>query len=137
MRAVVVYESMYGNTDQIAHAIGAGLASAGEVSVVAVEGATPAVLDGADLIVVGGPTHAHAMTRESTRKAAVDAAQKPDSELELDPDAEGPGLRDWFDELGPLSARRRRSTPVSTWPPYSPAGPARASPTGCASTAST
>ena len=105
MRAVVVYESMYGNTDKIAHAIGEGLASAGEVSVVAVEGAIPAVLEGADLIVVGGPTHAHAMTRESTRKAAVDAAHKPDSELELDPDAEGPGLRDWFDALGPLRAK--------------------------------
>ncbi len=105
MRAVVVYESMYGNTDQIAHAIGEGLASTGEVEVVPVEGAVPALLDGADLIVVGGPTHAHAMTRESTRKAAVDAAHKPDSDVVLDPDAEGPGLRDWFDGLGPLTAK--------------------------------
>ena len=105
MRAVVVYESMYGNTDQIAHAIGEGLASVGEVDVVPVEGATPALLEAADLIVVGGPTHGHSMTRESTRKAAVDAAHKPDSDLELDPDAEGPGLRDWFDALGPVQAK--------------------------------
>jgi len=28
--------------------------------------------------------------------AAVDAAHKPDSDLEIDEAAEGPGLRDWF-----------------------------------------
>ena len=36
MRAVVVYESMYGNTHGIAEAIGAGLKTAFDVSVVPV-----------------------------------------------------------------------------------------------------
>jgi hypothetical protein len=49
---------------------------------------------------VGGPTHAHGLSRENTRKAAVDAARKDGSELALDPDAEGSGLREWFDALG-------------------------------------
>jgi hypothetical protein len=40
------------------------------------------------------------MTRPSTRTAAVQAARKPGSDLELDPDAEGPGLREWFDAGG-------------------------------------
>jgi len=103
MKIVVVYESMYGNTHLIADAIGKGLQEAGEVVVVPVDGADAAALDGADLVVVGGPTHAHGMTRESTRKAAVEAAEKADSDLVLDPDAEGEGLRDWFDDLGELA----------------------------------
>jgi Flavodoxin len=102
MRAVVVYESMYGNTHLIADAIADGLGGAPDVRVVPVEGAEPGVLRDADLLVIGGPTHAHSMTWPSTRKAAVEAAAKPGSDLELDPDAEGPGLRDWFDTLGEL-----------------------------------
>jgi hypothetical protein len=39
------------------------------------------------------------MSRESTRQAAVGAARKPGSDLTVDPDAEGPGLREWFDAL--------------------------------------
>jgi hypothetical protein len=100
MRAVVVYESMYGNTHLVADAIGAGLDTAVDVWVVPVSEAAPAILDGAGLVVVGGPTHVHGMSRESTRKAAVEAAGKPASPLNLEPDAEGPGLREWFASLG-------------------------------------
>jgi hypothetical protein len=100
MRAVVVYESMYGNTHLIADAIGAGLETAFDVSVVPVAQAGAAVLAGADLVVAGGPTHAHGMTRGATRKAAVEAASKPVSPLKIEPDALGPGLRDWFGSLG-------------------------------------
>jgi hypothetical protein len=98
MRAVVVYESMYGNTHLVAERIGAGLEPAFDVLVTAVEGADPSTVANADLLVVGGPTHAHSMTSKQSRKAAVDAAAK-DPELEVDPDAEGPGLRDWFDAM--------------------------------------
>jgi hypothetical protein len=54
-----------------------------------------------DIVVVGGPTHAHGMTRAATRNGAVVAAEKPGSDLELDtdPDAYGLGLREWFDTL--------------------------------------
>ena len=100
MRAVVVYESMYGNTHLIANAIGVGLETVFDVSVVPVSQAGPAVLDGAGLVVVGGPTHVHGMSRASTRKAAVEAADKPASPLNVEPDALGPGLREWFDSLG-------------------------------------
>ena len=100
MQAVVVYESMYGNTHLIADAIGAGLRTAFDVSVVPVSHASAAVLNGADLVVVGGPTHVHGMSRASTRKAAVQAADKPASPLTVQPDALGPGLREWFGSLG-------------------------------------
>lgn len=100
MRAVVVYESMYGNTHLVADAIGAGLETAFDVRVVPVSHAGPAVLEGADLVVVGGPTHVHGMSRAATRKAAVEAADKPVSPLRAEPDALGPGLREWFASLG-------------------------------------
>jgi hypothetical protein len=100
MQAVVVYESMYGNTHVIADAIGAGLKTAFDVTVVPVAQASPAVLADADLVVVGGPTHAHGMSRAATREAAVKAAAKPVSPLTVEPGAPGPGLRDWFGSLG-------------------------------------
>ena len=100
MKAVVVFESMYGNTHLVADAIAEGLRTEGDVVVVPVEQADPKLLIGADLLVVGGPTHVHGMSRESTRTAAVEAAHKPESDLVLDPYAERPGLRDWFDALG-------------------------------------
>ena len=105
MRAVVVYESMYGNTHLIAEAIGAGLRTAFDVRVVPVSQAQPEVIADADLVVVGGPTHAHGMSRASTRKAAVQAADKPVGGLTVEPDALGPGLRDWFGRLGDCPVR--------------------------------
>ena len=117
MRAVVVYESMYGNTHLVADAIGAGLGTAYDVSVVPVSHAGPEVVAGAGLVVVGGPTHAHGMSRAGTRKAAVEAANKPVSPLEVEPDALGPGLRDWFSSLASTRSRRPPSTPGCTGPP--------------------
>lgn len=105
MRAVVVYESMYGNTHQVADAIGAGLRTAFDVSVVPVSEVSPAVLADADLVVVGGPTHAHGMSRAGTRKSAVETAKKPVSGLKVEPDALGPGLREWFGSLGRYSVK--------------------------------
>jgi hypothetical protein len=106
MKAVVVYESMYGNTHLVADAIGGGLRNTGDVdvAVVSVDEANEVLLKDADLVIVGGPTHAHGMSHTSTRRGAVDAATKPGKELALDPDAEGAGLRDWFTTLGHRSA---------------------------------
>ena len=105
MRAVVVYESMYGNTHLIADAIGAGLRTAFAVRVLPVAQARPEVIANADLVVVGGPTHIHRMSRTSTRKAAVQAAHKPVGGLKVEPDALGPGLREWFGWLGRYPVR--------------------------------
>jgi hypothetical protein len=105
MRAVVVYESMYGNTHLIADAIGAGLEAVFDVRVVPVSHAGPEVIADADLVVVGGPTHVHGLSRASTRKAAVQAADKPVGGLTVEPDALGPGLREWFGSLGDYPVR--------------------------------
>src|SRR5690606_30054746 len=79
--------------------IAAALRAAFDVTVVPVDGATADVVAAADLVVVGGPTHVHGMSSSRSREAAVEAAKKDES-LELDPDAEGEGLRDWFAAMG-------------------------------------
>jgi flavodoxin len=77
MRAVIVYESMFGNTHAIADAIGKGLEPMFEVVVVPLAEAGRERLGDADLLVVGGPTHFHGMSRTRTRKWAAATAQKP------------------------------------------------------------
>jgi flavodoxin len=54
MKTLVVYDSLYGNTEQIAKAIGGAVE--GEVNVVKVGEADAAGLDAYDLIIVGSPT---------------------------------------------------------------------------------
>src|SRR4029079_8676747 len=97
MKAVVIYESMYGNTHKIANAIAEGLRWHGEAVVVPIGDADASLLSDADLVVVGGPTHAHGMSHAATRKGAVEASAKPGSDLELDVGADTrQGLREWF-----------------------------------------
>lgn len=98
MRALVIYESMYGNTRAVAAAIAEGLRASFDVDVVAVGSAQSPVITDADLLVVGGPTHMHGLSRASSRKAAVEAAHRPGGP-KLEPEAEGPGLREWLDDL--------------------------------------
>jgi flavodoxin len=56
MKALVAYDSAYGNTEQVAQAIGAALGSQGDVAVVRVGDVQPAQLEGLSLLVVGSPT---------------------------------------------------------------------------------
>ena len=76
MRALVVYESMFGSTRTIAEAIGAAIAERGPVRVVEVgalmaERGGDVVTHDVNLLVVGGPTHTFGMSRPSTRAEAV------------------------------------------------------------------
>jgi Flavodoxin len=99
MRAVVVYESMFGNTREVAEAIGAGLEEHMDVAVLPVSAAGADVLQDAQLLVVGGPTHMHGLSTALSRRAAMAGAHE-DGHTELDPDAgEEPGLRAWLAAL--------------------------------------
>jgi hypothetical protein len=96
MHALIVYESVYGNTHAVAAGIAAGLEPRSEAKLVPLHDATEDLLSWADVVIVGGPTHAHGLTSASSRKGARESANDPKSGLTLDPDAVGPGLRDWF-----------------------------------------
>jgi flavodoxin len=92
MKSLVVYESMFGNTANIARAIASGLESHSDVEVHDVQGVSPEAARTADLIVAGGPTHAFSMSRPSTRADAVkQGAPQRDAAT---------GLREWLAELG-------------------------------------
>jgi len=90
MKALVVYESMFGNTEEIARAIASGLESILTVEVLDTEHAPAVLLDDVALVVAGGPTHAFSMSRPKTRSEAVkNGASHP----------VGTGLREWLDSL--------------------------------------
>ena len=61
MKAIVIYDSLYGNTEQIARAIGGGIG--GEVKVVKVGEANVAELGSYDLIIIGSPTQGGRQTK--------------------------------------------------------------------------
>ncbi len=58
MKAIVIYDSFFGNTEKIARAIGDALASMGSVETVKVGDVKPEQLEGLDLLIVGSPTRA-------------------------------------------------------------------------------
>lgn len=70
-RALVVFESLFGDGRTIAHAVAQGLSAHMPVDVVAAAEA-PSVVDAeVRLLVVGGPNHAFSMPRPSTREGAI------------------------------------------------------------------
>jgi len=58
MKAVVVYDSVYGNTDKIARAMAEAITPSGEAKALRAGEANPAELESLDLLIVGSPTHA-------------------------------------------------------------------------------
>ena len=62
MNALVVYESQFGNTEQVALAIAGALRAFGQAQAVRVDPAHPIELQGVDMLVVGGPTQSWGAT---------------------------------------------------------------------------
>ena len=90
MKALVVYESMFGNTRRLAEAVAEGLRTGADVDLRPVAAAPPEPDPEYQLVVVGGPTHAFSMSRPSTRADAV--RQGPEGEPTV-------GIREWLDGL--------------------------------------
>jgi hypothetical protein len=90
MKALVIYESMFGNTEQVARAIASGLEPLLEVQVVDIAHAPAEPPDDVAMVVAGGPTHAFSMSRPNTRAEA---------ERKGAPNSGGAGLREWLDAL--------------------------------------
>jgi hypothetical protein len=89
MSVLVVFESMWGNSRQVAEAAAEGLGK--DVPVVSVaEAPVPLPLD-VDTLVLGGPTHAFSMSRASTRQ---EARAKGADEGDVTS-----GIREWLDAL--------------------------------------
>jgi hypothetical protein len=92
--ALVVFESMFGNTEQVAHAIADGLAESMEVNLREVTENPSAEPGRYDVIVVGGPTHAFTM---STTKSRAEAWRRGGRMGVIKT-----GIREWLDALPTL-----------------------------------
>lgn len=88
MKALVVYESHFGNTEQVARAIAKGLSEHCDVELSDVTQTLPVVSATVDLVVVGGPTHAFSMTRPATRVSAAEQGAREGSQTL--------GIREWL-----------------------------------------
>ena len=101
LSALVVYESMFGCTRDVAAAGAAGLRMEG-AAVLLVDVRDAAHIDEtrADLLVVGAPTHAFSLSSPATRQDAVRQGAPPE--------AARTGLREWIP-----SARRRSDRPLA------------------------
>jgi Flavodoxin len=122
MEITVVFESMFGATHEVADAIAEGASEArpdATVTCLRTSDADPERVARSDLVVVGGPTHMRGMSSGMTRKMAVSMERKKEKEdgghvgHGLEPDATGPGLRDWFHTL-PKAPKGRRAAAFDT-----------------------
>jgi flavodoxin len=88
MKALVVYESLFGNTEKIARSIADALGQTFDVTLADVS-TMPRAFD-ADLIVLGGPTHAFGMSRQATREHAVEQGAERTAAVSI-------GLREYLE----------------------------------------
>ena len=110
MRTLVVYESLFGNTHEIADAIGEGIRKAdpsAEVTCVAVADATDELVEQAQLLVVGGPTHMRGLTSGMSRKLGLENERKVGHEDRIEMKSPEIGLRDWLGDLATAPDGRR------------------------------
>jgi hypothetical protein len=108
MSVLVIYESMFGNTEAIAEAIAEGVRRESEhrppgpqVSVIPVAQAPVQLPDDVTMLLIGGPTHAFSMSRESTRADAVRQGATGTART---------GIREWIEQCQP-----RADLPVHTF----------------------
>lgn len=96
MYALVVIESVFGNTHEIGRAVAHGLSALADVDVVAVADAPDRLRAGTDVLVVGAPTHAFGLSRPGTRADGRRQRGTPAVPSEVDV-----GVREWLARLDP------------------------------------
>ena len=116
MKAIVVYESLWGNTAAIARAIAEGIGP--EARALSTAEATAAVTADADLIVAGAPLHAFRLSTEKIRDAL---ATKKDEKAPTPPDLSHPSMRSW---LAALPKGKGKAAAFETRFKWSPGGAA-------------
>ncbi len=92
MRALVIYESMFGNTWTVADAIADGVGTRFMVESIEVSEAPTVIGEEFDLVIVGGPTHQFGMSRPGSRGDAAKQADRALISREI-------GIREWLDRV--------------------------------------
>jgi flavodoxin len=93
MKAVVVYESIFGNTAAVARAVAEGLGP--DAQALTTDEATDTVVLDADVIVAGAPVIGFNLANDKTRAGIG----KAESDSPTPPDTDHPSLRTWLEKL--------------------------------------
>ena len=115
MRAVVVYESHWGNTARIAQAIADGIGP--EARVLTTTEATPEKLQGADLVVAGAPVMAFGLPSDTMLRNAATDPKAP-----TPADTSHKSLRAWLDSLPKASGAAAAFDTRLSWSPRGATG---------------
>lgn len=113
MNAIVVYESLWGNTAAIARAIAEGFGP--EARALSTAKATPDIAADADVIVAGAPLFAFRLPTDDIRETI----RKKAGSFAAPPDLSHPALRAWLEALPP---GRGRGAAFETRMWFSPGG---------------
>ena len=115
MKALVVYESYWGNTAQIATAIAEGIGA--DVPALHTDEATPEMLADVDLLVLGAPLMGFSLPREQMRQATGEDKKAPKPA-----DTSHPTMREWLGSLPQGTAKYATFETRFKWSPGSAAG---------------
>jgi hypothetical protein len=99
MKAVVVYESLWGSTAAVAHAIADGIGP--DAQAICTDEATATVMAEADLIVAGAPLLGFSLATDKMRDGIRSNPGRPPAP----PDLSHPSMRSWLGALPPGSGR--------------------------------
>jgi hypothetical protein len=102
MKAIVVYESYWGNTASVARAIAEGLGP--DARALSTSEARGEALAGVGLIVAGSPIIAFQLPTEKMR---TDMAAKADKKAPSPPDLSQPSMRSWLEYIPKVSGGGR------------------------------
>lgn len=116
MRALVVYESLWGNTAAIARAVAEGIGDGATAKSVAEVSAVD--LEGLDLIVAGAPLLGFSLPTRQMR----DSIGNNPAHAKNPPDLAGPTMRDWLANANP-SAKAGTGFETRIW--WSPGSAAK------------
>jgi len=115
MKAVVVYESLWGNTAAVARAVAEGIG--GDTRALHTDEAKGEAIAGADLIVAGAPLLGFALPTEQMREGTRNRPGKMPSP----PDLAHASMRSWLDALAPGAGRAAAFETRIWWSPGSAA----------------
>jgi flavorubredoxin len=93
MKAVVVYESLWGNTAAVARAIAEGIGP--DTPAVTTDAVSGEMIADADLIVAGAPVLAFSLPTDAIR----DNVAKSEADAPTPPDLAHPSMRSWLESL--------------------------------------
>lgn len=113
MKAVVVYESLWGNTAAIARAIAEGLGPGAEA--LTTDAASAGAVAEADLIVTGAPVLGFSLPSDQM----LESVARSERDAPTPPDLSHPSMRSWLDSL-PRGTGRAAAFETRIW--WSPRG---------------